>query len=712
MDTSNFPEKIHTANAYAVIVGIGKYKDPSIPVLKYTHADADAMYQVLTDPKKIGIPKENVRLLIDQDAVMQNIRSVIGTWLWKKASEDSTVIIFFSGHGGVESDPSGAYLKYLLPWDTRRDDLYASAISSRDFEGLLQRIVSHRLVMFLDACHAGGVITREGARDVATIENFCSDLSSGAGRAVIAAAQGNQQSWEDDTLAHGVFAYHLLEGLKGKADADEDGRVSLTELFNYLTLKVPRTAKELTGAIQEPMMCSSLTRDIVLTVDIEKLEKIKREKELAEQAARLQEDKNRLFQLHFDRKLSTRLYDRVLKVYDAEKASLNEADKKIYEDTIDYLNGNLTLVNYVFSLEHTIEKTAEKDVKVAPPPKPPEPVKDTVKDIPERSADKLPKPAEPVKKSVKDTSSVSASQHPTEFRPKIMDDQKKGFPLKPVLISLSSIVVIAIIVLTIRALMNNQGPIDTTPTYGIVNTSTANIKPPGSPTSTTTSTKTVAPLYSYHAFTTFGLFFDSVNNDSPWQNQLVRQAVDYVISRPTIAGYALGAQTALWQVVPEQEPDYVDSISNRAYSVAKAKELMAEAGYPYGFETTLYVDTWYSFNYPNVIGEIRNNLEKIGIITHLVTYDYNTVFIHSCIVLRSMNFSASRIETIKFYFCGDGNFMQQTEWPSDIASLMSGIESKDETAQRNIYRQVNAKIYANTTYISLYSTDTLPNSME
>ena len=53
---------------FALIVGIGAYQDERIPKLKYTHADAQAFYDLLTDPQRSGFKKENVRLLLDADS--------------------------------------------------------------------------------------------------------------------------------------------------------------------------------------------------------------------------------------------------------------------------------------------------------------------------------------------------------------------------------------------------------------------------------------------------------------------------------------------------------------------------------------------------------------------------------------------------------------------------------------------------------------------
>src|ERR1022692_908479 len=91
-------------NAFALIVGIGKYQDERIPKLNYTHADAQAFYELLTDPQRSGFQKQNVRLLIDAEATHTQIRKSVNQWLYNQVTPDSTVLIFFAGHGGQEQD--------------------------------------------------------------------------------------------------------------------------------------------------------------------------------------------------------------------------------------------------------------------------------------------------------------------------------------------------------------------------------------------------------------------------------------------------------------------------------------------------------------------------------------------------------------------------------------------------------------------------------
>lgn len=82
---------------------------------------------------------------------------------------------------------------------------------------------------------------------------------------------------------------------------------------------------------------------------------------------------------------------------------------------------------------------------------------------------------------------------------------------------------------------------------------------------------------------------DSVNPDSPFYKLEVRQAIEYAIDKQAICD-ALGYGT--WEVVnqpnvPEQFGHIENFAGERNYDPEKAKELLAQAGYPNGFSTTI-----------------------------------------------------------------------------------------------------------------------------
>ena len=50
---------------------------------------------------------------------------------------------------------------------------------------------------------------------------------------------GFGKSLESDTLRHGLFTYYLLRGLRGEADLNRNGEVTIGEVTDYLTRKIP-----------------------------------------------------------------------------------------------------------------------------------------------------------------------------------------------------------------------------------------------------------------------------------------------------------------------------------------------------------------------------------------------------------------------------------------------------------------------------------------
>jgi HEAT repeat protein len=232
---------------WAAIIGINKYSKARN--LKYAVNDALAFQYYLRD--YIGVAKENIFFLSNQDATRDNIQSLLGTKLKRKVSKEDTVLIFYAGHGAVETDPSSpdgdGFEKYLLPFDANLNDLYASAISMDEVRKIFMRIRSDRLIFIADTCYSGasGGRTMLSTKTRANLsDKFYERISKGKGRVIISSCSANEVSKEDDDLQHGIFSYYMLEGLKGKADQDGDGIITVSELFSYISRKVPEASAQ------------------------------------------------------------------------------------------------------------------------------------------------------------------------------------------------------------------------------------------------------------------------------------------------------------------------------------------------------------------------------------------------------------------------------------------------------------------------------------
>jgi len=253
------------SNIWAVVIGIDTY--PHIRQLKYAVDDARLFYEYLV--KYTHIPQRNVTLLSDHEATLTQIRSALGTQLKSIAGKDDMVIIFFAGHGATEKDvmsPDGDGLeKYLLPYDANPEDLYATALPMREISHIFKRIQSERLVFIADSCYSGAsggrTIDITGIR-ASISDSFMDRIATGKGRVIMTASGANEVSVENDHLGHGVFTYYLVEGLKGKADADGDGLITVDEAYLYVSDKVPQA----TGQEQHPIKKGTVEGRLILGI--------------------------------------------------------------------------------------------------------------------------------------------------------------------------------------------------------------------------------------------------------------------------------------------------------------------------------------------------------------------------------------------------------------------------------------------------------------
>ena len=251
-------------NVWAVVVGVNGY--PNIRPLKYAVNDAMAFCNHLVEYNQV--PKENVILLLDEEANLTRLRSALGIYLKNKASKDDMVIIYFAGHGATERDaasPDGDGLeKYLLPYDANPKELYATALPMEEISRLFSRIRSDRLVFIVDTCYSGA----SGGRTISVADiragisdGFLDRITGGKGKIILTASGANEVSAESDELQHGIFTHFLIKGLQGQADSDGDGLITVDEVYTYVSKQVPQATNQeqhpvKKGIVEGPLILS------------------------------------------------------------------------------------------------------------------------------------------------------------------------------------------------------------------------------------------------------------------------------------------------------------------------------------------------------------------------------------------------------------------------------------------------------------------------
>jgi len=114
----------------------------------------------------------------------------------------------------------------------------------------------------------------------------------------------------------------------------------------------------------------------------------------------------------------------------------------------------------------------------------------------------------------------------------------------------------------------------------------------------------------------------------PLTKKKVRQAINMAIDKQSIVdNIYMGTASKAKNGMPPSMLGYNDAIEDYPYDPARAKELLTEAGYPNGFEVTLYVmpvSRAYMFDPPRIGEAIQSYLATVGIKVNIYQTDWTT----------------------------------------------------------------------------------------
>ncbi len=238
-------EEAGIADAHAVVIAAANYRDAQrLPEAVLN--DARDIVAVLSAADYCGYDPTKITILLDEKATLGAIRQALAD-LASASSPNGTVFIFFSGHGArVTRD--GTEASVLMSIDSRPTDLRGTSLSEADFSKALAAIPAKRLVVVLDACHAGGAVVLKGDSGAA-VENGLEEktlarLADGTGRVILASCRADEKSIVRKGARNSVFTQRLLEALKGEARTRGDGLIRIFEVFEYVSENVWATVEE------------------------------------------------------------------------------------------------------------------------------------------------------------------------------------------------------------------------------------------------------------------------------------------------------------------------------------------------------------------------------------------------------------------------------------------------------------------------------------
>lgn len=239
----NLPTSYATyVDRWAIVIGVSKYKHESLN-LRYADRDAEEFYKLLLSPLGGKFKPDHVVKLTNHEATTASVTRALRSFL-KKPGRDDLVIVYFACHGTPDFDRPGNV--YLLTHDTDPNDIAGTALPMREIDlSLRENLLSERVVIFADTCHSaaigGGIGRRSTGNDTEMVNRYLKEVSTARGGiALLTSAEANEVSFEDARWGggHGVFTHYLLRGMQGEADLNQNGFVTVGELFEYVRAKV------------------------------------------------------------------------------------------------------------------------------------------------------------------------------------------------------------------------------------------------------------------------------------------------------------------------------------------------------------------------------------------------------------------------------------------------------------------------------------------
>jgi len=236
-------------NLWILAVGINKYDSPILDNLNYAVNDAREIVAFFKTQEGKRFGKVNSLLITDDtpikptaENIINNIDSHLGS-----ASQHDVILLFLAGHGLNDSQRDFFFAASNTKFtDNGQQFERASAVPHSEIMRI-KKLPGKKLI-FIDACHSENV---GGGRRSAALMIDNNDLIREimeTSTVVFTSSTGRESSLENARERHGAFTWAILQGLKGEADYEKNGRITMKMLDTYVSSAVPK----LTNNAQHP----------------------------------------------------------------------------------------------------------------------------------------------------------------------------------------------------------------------------------------------------------------------------------------------------------------------------------------------------------------------------------------------------------------------------------------------------------------------------
>ena len=232
------------------------------PRLRYAESDARAFANVLSQMG--GVPKANVHMVAEPTiaSLQKQLDALDKKLLATKAARSGKganaangaenfreeVLVYYSGH----ADEKGLRLgEEVYTW--------------KEFRKRIDALNADVKIAVIDACGSGAITRVKGG---VAVPAFMVDKSSDMkGYAFITSSTQDESSQESDKLKGSFFTHSLVSGLRGAGDVSGDGKVTLSEAYQFAFNETLQKTEATMGGAQHPSRDMNLagTGDVVMT---------------------------------------------------------------------------------------------------------------------------------------------------------------------------------------------------------------------------------------------------------------------------------------------------------------------------------------------------------------------------------------------------------------------------------------------------------------
>jgi uncharacterized caspase-like protein len=202
--------------------------------------------------KALGYPEENVITLLNDHASNVDLAKYFEKWLPNNVEQDSTVFVYYSGHGAPDPKSGSAY---LVPYDGDPSFIDETGFSLKRMYAALGKLPAKEIIVMLDSCFSGAggrSVIAKGSRPL--VMNLQNNVVLPKNMTVLSASSGDQTSSTYDEKGHGLFTYFMLKGIKNEDVVKADGSIKIEDLYGYLKPQVERIARKQYNNEQTPQL--------------------------------------------------------------------------------------------------------------------------------------------------------------------------------------------------------------------------------------------------------------------------------------------------------------------------------------------------------------------------------------------------------------------------------------------------------------------------